>query len=133
MDIAAITLQGLADMPTAELCSLALHVRERQLSLVCTQLAEAKDAIALGDAKRAKMHVDRAKTAWLRHQEDEAGHVRRAQETAAKVAEHLVARGEKPSQPETGVFYGERLHVSEREQRDAYGRVRSTGKYASEA
>ncbi len=84
-----ITTKELQNAPTATLIALSLETGNRQFSLACSLMAEAQKAFALGDRETALAYGRKAATALLRSQEDERAHVRRAMETAAKVAEKV--------------------------------------------
>ncbi len=85
------TLSEMQKMSRSNLVSFAAECTNRQLSIAATQMVAAMDAHAMGDMKAMMAHVERAKIAHKRAQEDERGQVARVQATQAVVAERGAA------------------------------------------
>ncbi len=86
------TLNEMQKMSATALETESLKTDNRQYAIACTQMVQAMNAHAVGDTKMMWAHIERAKVALVRANEDERGQVRRALDTQAVVVERGAAQ-----------------------------------------
>ncbi len=81
----------LTDLTIEQLREKALTA-PRFLSIACTRLAEAKEALALGDVRKAAQYQEAAKVAYRRSKECNEDQVKRVERTANVIEDKGMAQ-----------------------------------------